>query len=196
MNTFPLHTRDSAPEGARGLLEAVQAQWGFVPNLHAILAESPLALASYETLFGLVQERASLGPVERQAAFLTVSVFHGCAYCTMGHTFLARQAGMEEADLEALRAGGPPATARLANLAAFTRKLLETRGDPGSGALADFFAAGFTRAQVLEVLVIIAVKTISNYANHITATPHEDFMTDPALSWRAAGNDAAQAGGA
>ncbi|WP_306029243.1 carboxymuconolactone decarboxylase family protein [Stappia sp. MMSF_3263] len=196
MNAFPLHTLDSAPEGARDLLGAVQAHWGFVPNLHAILAESPLALAGYESLFGLVQERASLAPVERQAAFLAVSVFHGCAYCTMGHTFLARQAGMEAADLDALRAGGRPVTVHLAALAVFTRKLLETRGDAGPAVLADFLAAGFTRAQVLEVVAIIATKTISNYVNHITATPHEDFMADPALSWSAGDAVAAPAGGA
>ena len=196
MNTFPLHTLDSAPQGARSLLEAVQAQWGFVPNLHAVLAESPLALAGYEALFDLVRERASLTPVEQQTAFLAASVFHGCAYCTMGHTFLARQAGMEEADLEALRAGREPAGARLATLAAFTRKLLETRGHAGPGALSDVLAAGFTRAQVLEVVAIIAVKTISNYTNHITATPHEDFMADPALAWSVAGSNTAPAGGA
>lgn len=196
MTTFTLHTPDTAPEGARSLLKAVEAQWGFVPNLHAMLAESPLALASYESLFGLVRERASLTPVEQQAVFLAVSVFHGCAYCTMGHTFLARQAGMEEVDLEALRAGREPGSARLATLAAFTRKLLETRGDAGPDAVADFLAAGFTRAQVLEIVAIIATKTISNYVNHITATPHEDFMADPALAWSVAGSNTAPAGGA
>ncbi len=196
MTAFPVHTLDSAPPGARGLLEATRAQWGFVPNLHAVLAESPLALAAYEALFALVAERSTLDPVERQAGFLAASVFHGCAYCTMGHSFLARQAGMPEADLLALRAGGEPVTERLAALAAFTRKLLETRGHAGPGPLADFLAAGFTRAQVLEVVAIIAVKTISNYANHITATPDEDFMADPALAWSPAEGHAATAGGA
>lgn len=191
MSDFVLHDATTAPEASRPRLAAVAANWGFVPKLHAILAESPVALGGYEALFGLIESEATLPPVERQAVFLAVSVFHGCAYCTMGHTFLARQAGMAEADLAALRAGRLPASPRLAAIAGFARRLVEARGHVGKAALADALAAGLTRAQVLEMVAIVAAKTISNYVNHLAGTPAEPFMADPALAWSPATRDLA-----
>jgi AhpD family alkylhydroperoxidase len=185
MTPFDLHTTDSAPAGSKAALAAVTKAWGFTPKLHAILAESPAALIGYDTLFGLVGQ-SGLTPIEQQVAFLTVSTFHGCEYCTMGHSYLARAAGMDEAALVALRAGGLPADAKLAALAAFTRAVLETRGMAGDAAVSAFLAAGFTKANVLDVVAVIATKTISNYVNHLTHTPKEGFMADPALAWNAA----------
>jgi AhpD family alkylhydroperoxidase len=185
MTRFDLHTPDTAPEGSKAQLAATTKAWGFTPKLHAIMAESPAALIGYDTLFGLVGQ-SSLTPVEQQVAFLTVSVFHGCAYCTMGHTYLARAAGMDEAVLGALRDGDLPADPKLAALAQFTRAVVETRGMAGDAAVEPFLAAGFTKANVLDVVGIIATKTISNYTNHLTHTPKEAFMADPALAWTAA----------
>jgi uncharacterized peroxidase-related enzyme len=185
MTDFPVHTLDDAPEGARETLARVAATWGFVPNLQAILAESPAALKAYEALFALAAE-TGLTPAERQVVFLTASVFHGCAYCTMGHTFLAGKAGVPAEAVAALRAGALPEDARLRALAGFARRVLETRGDAGDAAVDAFVAAGFTRANVLDILVIVAAKTISNYANHMARTPKEGFMSDPALAWTAA----------
>jgi uncharacterized peroxidase-related enzyme len=184
MTDFPVHTVDDAPEGSRAALAATTRAWGFTPKLQGVLAESPAALRAYEALFGLAVE-TGLSPAEQQIVFLTTSVFHGCEYCTMGHTFLAGKAGVPAAEVAALRAGGLPAEPRLRTLAAFTRRVLETRGDVGDAAVDGFVAAGFTRANVLDLLVIVAAKTISNYANHMAHTPKESFMSDPALAWTA-----------
>lgn len=184
MTQFDIHTPDTAPEGSKAQLQATTKAWGFTPKLHAILAESPAALIGYDTLFALIGQ-STLTPVEQQVAFLATSVFHGCEYCTMGHTYLSRAAGMGEDALAALRAGDLPADPKLAALAKFTRTVIETRGMAGDAAVEAFLAAGFTRANVLEVVTIIAAKTISNYTNHLTHTPKEAFMTDPALAWSA-----------
>lgn len=184
MTPFELHKIDTAPEGSRAALAAVAGAWGFVPKLHAILAESPAALIGYDTLFGLVGA-STLTPVEQQVAYQVANVFHGCEYCTMGHTYLSRAAGMDEATLAALRAGDLPDDPRLAALARFTRRVIETRGAAGDAAVEAFIAAGFTRANVLEVVTVIATKTISNYVNHLAHTPKEAFMADPALAWTA-----------
>jgi hypothetical protein len=109
----------------------------------------------------------------------------GCEYCTMGHTYLSRAAGMDEATVAALRAGEAPADPRLAVLFAFTRTVVESRGHAGDDAVALFLTAGYTKENLLEVVTAIATKTISNYANHLTATPREEFMADPALAWTA-----------
>jgi AhpD family alkylhydroperoxidase len=184
MTGFDLHTIDTAPEGSKTRLTAVTKAWGFTPKLHAILAESPAALIGYDTLFGLVAE-STLTPVEQQVTYQAINVFHGCEYCTMGHTYLSRAAGMSEADVQALGADMAPGDARLAALWHFARAVVESRGHAGDAAVDAFLAAGFTRANVLDVVTVIAAKTISNYTNHLTHTPREAFMTDPALAWTA-----------
>ena len=184
MTPFTIHTPDTAPEGSKAQLAATTKAWGFTPKLQAILAESPAALIGHETLFGLVKQ-SSLSPVEQQVAFLAVSTFHGCEYCTMGHTYLARAAGMDEDTLQALRDERLPEDAKLEALARFARLVVETRGMAGDAAVQAFLEAGFTRGQVLDVVAIIATKTISNYTNHLTHTPKESFMSDPALAWTA-----------
>jgi AhpD family alkylhydroperoxidase len=184
MTRFELHTVETAPEGSKAELADVTKAWGFTPKLQATLAESPAALIGYDTLFGLVA-KSTLTPVEQQVAYLSVSVFHGCEYCTMGHTYLGRTAGMEEAEIAALRAGDLPADPKLAALARFTRAVVATRGHAGDSAVEAVLAAGFTQANVLDVVAIIATKTISNYTNHLTHTPKESFMSDPSLAWTA-----------
>ena len=184
MTRFDIHTTDTAPEASRATLAAVAAAWGFVPKLQATLAESPAALIGYDTLFGLVA-KSTLTAQEQQVAYLTINVFHGCEYCTMGHTWLARAAKLDEAEIQSLRAGQLPADARLAALSRFAGLFLQTRGHAGDAAVDAIVAAGFSRANVLDVVAIIAAKTLSNYTNHLTHTPREAFMSDPSLAWTA-----------
>jgi AhpD family alkylhydroperoxidase len=191
--TFQSYTIDSAPEAAKAKLAEVQKAWGFVPKLQGNLAESQLALEAYNALWDLVPSKATLSPIEQQVAYLTVTVFHACEYCTAGHTYLSRMAKMDEAAIAALRNGTPIPDARLEALRVFTESVVRERGCVGDAAVDAFLAAGFTRAQVLEVITIIATKTISNYTNHITRTAKEDFMADPALGWVAPRNRARSA---
>ncbi len=182
MTTFTLYDETTAPEGSRAKLADVKKGWGFVPKLHGMLAESPVALKGYDALFALVTE-STLTPAEQQVVYQAVNVFHGCEYCTAGHTFLSRNAGVPEDAIQALREQTPIADARLQALRNFAEIVTETRGFAGDAAVDEFIAAGFTRANVLEVVTIIATKVISNYTNHLTRTPLEDFMSDPALRW-------------
>jgi AhpD family alkylhydroperoxidase len=184
MTDFTLYTPDTAPEGSRAALAAVTKAWGFTPKLHAILAESPVALIGYDTLFGLVG-KTTLDAQEQQVVFLTMTVLSGCEYCTMGHTYLARSTHLPEAEIAALRDGRLPGDARLAALSRFTAQVAEARGFAGDAAVQAFLDAGFTRANVLEVVTVIATKVISTYTNHLAHTPKEPFMSDPALAWAA-----------
>lgn len=115
--------------------------------------------------------------------FLTVSVFHECEYCASAHTHLGRLNKLDEAAIQALRNGTPIPDARLQALRHFTEAVLRARGFAGDAAVAAFLAAGYTRRNVLEVVTVIATKTITNYTNHLTHTPKESFMLDPALAW-------------
>jgi uncharacterized peroxidase-related enzyme len=183
MTSFPQHTLDTAPKASRPLLHAARAAWGFVPTLHAALAESPVALAAYTSLFDLVAT-ATLNEKERQIAFLATSVLHGCEYCVAGHTFLARKAGLSDASLQAIRSGAPiVGNAREHALRTFCEAVVRERGLVGDAAVGTFLAAGFTKCNVLEVVTIVATKVISNHTNHLAHTPQESFMSDPALNW-------------
>lgn len=182
MTRFELYNETNAPEGSRAALAETKKGWGFIPKLHAILAESPAALKGYDALWALVTQ-TSFTPAEQQVVYQAVNVFHGCEYCTAGHTFLSRNAGVPEDAIQALRNQTVITDARLQALRSFTELVTETRGFAGDDAVDAFIAAGFTRAQVLEVVTIIATKVISNYTNHLTHTPLEDFMLDPALRW-------------
>jgi AhpD family alkylhydroperoxidase len=192
MTQFTLYSVETAPEGSHDKLAEVTKAWGFTPKLHAMLAESPVALKAYDQLFGLVAE-STLTTVEQQVAYQAINVFHGCEYCTAGHTYLSRNVGVPEDAIQALRNETPIADARLQALRIFAETVVRERGFASDAAIDAFINAGFTRANVLEVVTIIATKTISNYTNHLTKTPKEDFMADPSLGWTAPHNRAAAA---
>jgi AhpD family alkylhydroperoxidase len=182
MASFQSYTLDNAPEGSKAKLAAVAKAWGFVPQLHGNLAESPVALEAYDTLFALVG-KSTLSPIEQQVAYQAINVFHECEYCTAGHTYLSRMVKMDEQAIQALREGAPIADAKLQALRLFAEAVVRERGVVGDAAVDAFLAAGFTKANVLEVVTIAAAKTISNYTNHIAHTAKEGFMADPALGW-------------
>jgi len=170
MRDFPLHTRATAPTGAQPALEVARRTFGFLPNLIAMLGEAPAAAAGYLAL-GFQFEASSFSPAERQVVLLAASVENGCEYCTATHGALAAGSGLDAASVERLRAGEPLAEARLEALARFTRALVRERGRVAGDELERFLAAGFERAQALEAIVGVALKTLSNYANHLAGTP-------------------------
>jgi AhpD family alkylhydroperoxidase len=188
---FTVHTLESAPAASQPLLQSSKKTWGFVPTLHGTLAEAPIALEAYTSLYAMVG-RSTLTEIERQVAYQAVNVLHECEYCTAGHTYLSRAAGMPEDVIAALRDSRPIASdARLQALRMFTEIVVRERSRAGDAAVDAFVTAGFTRANVLEVVTIVATKTISNYTNHLTHTPQEPFMADPALNWVAPSRRAA-----
>jgi AhpD family alkylhydroperoxidase len=183
MTRYTVHTAHTAPEASQHQLADVKQRWGFIPALQGTMAESPLALEAYNTVFNLISAKATLTPAEQQVVYQAINVFHGCEYCTSGHTFLSRKAGVPEDVIQALRDQQPIADGHLEALRRFSETVAETRGFAGKPAVDAFIAAGFTKAQVLEVVTIIAAKVMSNYTNHLTHTPLESFMEDPALRW-------------
>lgn len=179
MSTFTLYTPESAPEGARETLAKVQKNYGFMPNLLAGLAEAPAALHGYIALsdqFG----KTSLSAAEQQVVLLATSVFNECQFCVAAHSYLARNvAKLDEASITALRSGGDLPDARLNALTQFARAVVGKRGWVNGPALDAFLAAGFSRAHVLEVILGVTTKTLSNYANHVLETPtNPQFAAD------------------
>lgn len=169
MSPFPVLSPENAPAGSQPLLMGAKSAFGFVPNLLGMLAEAPAALEGYMGIAAAFQ-KSSLTPVEQQVVLLTVSVTNRCRYCVAAHTMIAMAAHAPPEVIEALRDGRPIPDARLEALRSFTEILVQARGWAAEG-LAAFYAAGFSKAQVLEVVTGVAQKTLSNYANHLAETP-------------------------
>ncbi|MFO1037499.1 MAG: carboxymuconolactone decarboxylase family protein [Geminicoccaceae bacterium] len=174
---FTLHTPETAPEASKGKLDEAKKAFGFVPNLHAELAEAPAALAGYSAIWDSFGT-SSLSPVEQQLVYLTANYENECRYCMAGHSVLAKMVGMPPEVIEALREGRPVPDAKLEALRRFTSAMVVKRGWVEDSDIAAFQAAGYGRQQILEVILGIAVKTISNYTNHVAATPLDAFMAD------------------
>ncbi|MGE0552684.1 MAG: carboxymuconolactone decarboxylase family protein [Gemmatimonadales bacterium] len=170
--TYPVHTKATAPERARPLLAQLERAYGFVPNLAGMLAEAPAALEGYLGVAGAFA-KGSLTPAEQQVVLLATSVENECHYCVAAHSTIALGAGLDRDAVDALRSGTPLADPRLEALRRYTRDVVARRGWT-TDSLPGFLAAGFSRAQALEVIVGVAQKTISNYANHLAATPVDE----------------------
>lgn len=167
---LPLHDETTAPEAAQAALAATRMNFGMIPNLERVMANAPALLTGYSTLWDLFDE-TSLSPVERQVVYLTANFENDCEYCVPWHSLLANKAGMDRADLEALRSGGPLPTARFDALHQFAKALIQVRGKVAPAQLEAFLSAGYTHAQALEVIIGLAVKVMSNYTNSIAGTP-------------------------
>ncbi len=169
METFAVHSSTTAPEGSRKKLDGLGKAFGFVPNLMGVLAEAPAALDAYLTLSNLF-DSSSLTPVERQVVLLAVSFENGCDYCMGAHSGLALMQGVPDDVVRALRDGTPISDRRLEALRTFAGIVTRQRAILSDGDLAAFLAAGYSRRQVLEVLVGVTQKTLSNSVNHLART--------------------------
>jgi len=178
--SFPIHSIDSAPEDAHPILNNAGKAFGFIPNLLAGMASSPALLEGYVTLSGIF-EKTSFNATEQQIVLLTTSRYNECHYCMAAHTGIAGMQGVDADVIAAIRNDQPIADSRLEALRILTHKIVENRGWVAEKDLAPFFAAGFNNGQVLEVVLGVGLKTLSNYANHLLSTPVDEAFE--AHSW-------------
>jgi len=175
MPPFQSYTIDTAPAASKAGLEDTQRAFGFVPNLQSYMAESPELLAGYSALWDLFS-KSTLTPHEQQVVYLSASFENGCHYCVAGHSTLAQMMKMNDDVVAALRAGTLLPEAKLEALHRFATAVVRERGLVPEADVDAFLAAGYTRRNVLEVVLGVATKVISNYTNHIVHTPYDGFM--------------------
>lgn len=180
MNQFKVHTKSSAPAGAAQLLANAEKAFGFIPNLLGVFAESPAVLKAYLQL-GQILDESSLSPAERQVAILAISRFNECRYCVAAHSVIAGMQKVPAQVVEAIRTDQPIADPRLEALRRFATAAVERRGWVSDADVTAFLAAGFSRAQLLEVILAISFKTLSNYVNHVARTPLDGAFSS--LAW-------------
>ena len=169
MSHFTIHTQETAPADSKALLEYSLNNFGLIPNLHGVMAEAPALLEGYQRLHGLFQA-TSLSAEELTVIWQTINVEHGCHYCVPAHTAIAHGMKIDPAVIESLRTGSP-LPEKLEALRQFTLTMTRNRGNVDKDALVAFFAAGYGYQQVLEVILGLAQKVMSNYVNHVAETP-------------------------
>lgn len=160
---------ETSPAGSRPLLEAVKKHLGVVPNLFRVVGQSPAALEGYLGLDGALG-KGTLDAKTRERIALTVASINGCDYCLSAHTYLGKNvAKLDATELEANRngaSGDPKAAAALT----FAAQVVEQRGHVSGAALEAVKAAGYTEAQVIEIVLHVALNTLTNYVNSVAQT--------------------------
>ncbi len=185
MTTFTVHTADSAPEASRSGVATMESRVGFLPNLIATIAGSPVAmeifLAGHSALAG-----TRLSPLERESVAITVSRVATCPYSMAAHSTFAAAAGGSPQTLVALRDGTEVPDPRLEALRRFAHELASSRGHVPAAEVDRFLAAGFTPEQALETATQAAFTTLANLIANLADTPVDAAFTarawEPALS--------------
>lgn len=183
---FTIYTAENAPEDAKPFLNGAKEKFGFVPNLLGEFAEAPAVLEAYLKLDEIIG-KTSFNPQEQQLAILAVSIENECHYCSAIHsTILKNQLNTDEEIVNAVRNGDPLPNAKLNALVAYARTVVEKRGNVSDEDINTFVEAGYTKQNVLEVNLITALKTISNYTNHLAGTPLDDAFQPEKIEFEAA----------
>lgn len=168
MSRIAIPSRAEAPEAAQPLLDAVDKQLGSVPNLFRLLAQSPAALEGFLGLNGALGR--TLNGRLRESVALAVAQSNGCDYCLSAHSYLgANLAKLDVAEIARNRAGAssdPRSDAALR----FALRIVETRGRVSDAELAEIRNAGFSEAQLVEIVGLVAVNVFTNYLNNLAET--------------------------
>jgi uncharacterized peroxidase-related enzyme len=160
---------EQAPAAAQPLLQAVKQQLGVVPNLFRLVATSPAALEGYLGLNGALAKGALEAPTRERIA-LAVAEVNGCDYCLSAHAYLGKNlAKLSETEIAANRNGGS-ADAKADAAVRFAVKLVNARGHVSDSDLQAVRAAGYSDAQVIEIVLHVALNTLTNYVNEVAKT--------------------------
>ena len=173
MTDFTLYTADNAPQDSKPLLGKSVEAFGMVPGLHAVMAEAPGLLAGYQVLHQLFLD-SSFDDEETTVVWQTINVEHNCHYCVPAHTGIAKSMKVDDAIIEALRNETPLPTERLEALRTFTLAVVRERGFVDDATVQTFLDAGYTKRNVLEVILGLSQKVMSNYTNHLAETPIDE----------------------
>jgi alkylhydroperoxidase family enzyme len=170
MTTLKIHNIESAPEESKALLEQSLKSNGMIPNLHGVLAGAPSILEAYQNLHKMFNQ-SSFNKEELTVVWQTINVEHECNYCVPAHTSIANMMRVDTKITEALRNETPLENTKLEALRNMTLLIVRNRGVVSQENLNAFYAVGYGEQQVLEIILGLAQKTISNYTNHIANTP-------------------------
>ncbi|MCG6860860.1 MAG: peroxidase-related enzyme [Chromatiaceae bacterium] len=168
MSRISIPSLDSVPQASKATLETVQKQLGTVPNLYRLIALSPAALGAYTSFQGALSR--SLDVKTRERIALAVAQVNGCDYCLSAHTYLGLSLAKISAEEIALNRKGTSSDVKASAAVSFATKVARERGHVSDADIAAVRLAGFTDAQIVEIISLVAENSFTNYLNEVAKT--------------------------
>lgn len=166
MRTFEVPTREEVSPAAQEILDGVNKKIGMIPNIYATIGNSANALGSYLAFQG-AQAQGTFNAKEREAVALAVAQVNGCSYCQAAHTAIGKMSGLSEEETLDLRAGNS-SDLRLNSLVKLAQDITQNHGRPSADNVEEFFTQGFDNAALIDLVLLVADNTVTNYVNNIT----------------------------
>ena len=169
MTRISIPAADQTPAASRPLLDAVNRQLGIVPNLMKVLGNSPAALGGYLNLNGALA-KGTIGVKTGERIALAIAEFNRCGYCLAAHTYLGKHvAKLDDAEITANR-NGSSSEAKADAAVRFAVNVAQERGHVSDIAVQAVKSAGYSDAEVMEIVLHVALNTLTNYVNEVAQT--------------------------
>ena len=172
---FTIPARADVSADNQAIFDKLQKGIGFVPNLYAYFAKNETALGDY---LAFQNRRSTLNGKEREIVNLVASQINGCRYCQSAHTVLGKMNGFNEEQILEIRQGTASFNPKLDALAKFTASVVNNKGRVLKNTLEEFFAAGYNESNMVDVIIAVGDKIISNYLHNITQVPIDFPLAD------------------
>jgi uncharacterized peroxidase-related enzyme len=178
MARFDIPTRDTAPEAAKPILDVVKSRIGFVPGTFRLLAISPAALSAFSAFQTALSKTLDLKT--RDGIALAVSQVNGCNYCLSAHTYASTNFAKMSPEEIALCRSGTSSDPKRAAAVAYAKKFVETRGRVSDEDMAAVRTAGWTDAELIEIMLVSVQFLLTNFLNSAADTPIDFPAVEPA----------------
>jgi len=175
--TFTVPQRDEVSPANQAIFDLMKSAFGKVPNIYATFTHSETALADY---LALQNRKSTLSGKEREIVNLVVSQVNGCRYCSAAHTAVGKMHGFTDDQILEIRKGEVTFDTKYAALATFVKETASNKGRPSESSYDRLFEVGYTKANMVDILIVIGDKIISNYLHNITEVP-VDWPEIPAV---------------
>lgn len=166
--TFTVPTREQVSPNNQAIFDHMQSAFGMVPNLYATFALNETALADY---LALQNRKSTLSAKEREVINLVVSQINDCKYCVPAHTAVSKMLGFTDEQILEIRRAQVSFDTKYGALASFVKETAINRGRPSEKAAETLFTAGYTQANIIDIMMVIGDKIISNYLHNFTQIP-------------------------
>ncbi len=179
MNTFNIPTKEEVSEGNKAIFNTLESKLGFIPNLYASYAHSSTALGDY---LNLQSRKTSLSAKEKEIINLVVSQSNNCGYCLAAHTAIGKMNGFNNEQILEIREGSASWNEKFDALAKFVKSASTNKSQASAESIENFYNSGYTKENLIDTLMVIGDKTISNYLYANTHIP-VDFPAAPELEY-------------
>jgi uncharacterized peroxidase-related enzyme len=177
MKTIPVPTREQVSPANQALFDNLHKAIGSVPNLFAVYAHSENALGTY---LALSNAKTSLRAKEKEIVNLVVSQVNGCQYCLAAHTAISKMQGFTDEEILQIRRTEVTFDNKFDALAKLTKSIAENKGHADAQLVEKFYAAGYNEGTLIDVVIVVGDKTMTNYIYALTGVPI-DFPLAPEL---------------